>query len=347
MTFTGIFVPGLNTAELAREPCVPGRDVLHDAGTEGGRRGDEIPALLLRRHSAVAAERCRSTRRCSWPRRPMRDGALQLRPDRRFPRRALAATFRFGSRISIRACRGLRALAAIPFEALTAYRRGRARASWRSPTRRTTPCRRRSAKRLRASSRTARRSRWDLGKIPTAALRALKGRRNLKIHSGLIPEAVVDLEDAGALAPGVSVTGGVAIGSRRLYDRVGGAAYRFHPVSYTHSPRVLAEIDNFVTLNSAMEVDLFGQAYAEFGPSGFMSGRRRRVGFCARRPRGGRRAHRRARGLREPGRCQPHRRSRRRPRTGFAEPHGYGRRRHRTRRRRPSRARTTTSARAR
>jgi acyl-CoA hydrolase len=111
-----------------------------------------------------------------------------------------------------------------------------------------------------------------LGKIPTAALRALKGRRNLKIHSGLIPEAVVDLEDAGALAPGVSVTGGVAIGSRRLYDRVGGPAYRFHPVSFTHSPRVLADIVGFVTLNSAMEVDLFGQAYAEMGPSGLVSG---------------------------------------------------------------------------
>lgn len=111
-----------------------------------------------------------------------------------------------------------------------------------------------------------------LGKIPTAALRALTGRTNLKIHSGLIPEAIVDLEDCGALAPGVSVTGGVAIGSRRLYDRVSGPAYRFHPVSYTHSPRVLAEIETFVTLNSAMEVDLFGQAYAEMGPSGLISG---------------------------------------------------------------------------
>jgi acyl-CoA hydrolase len=111
-----------------------------------------------------------------------------------------------------------------------------------------------------------------LGKIPTAALRALKDRKNLKIHSGLIPEAVIDLEDAGALAPGVSVTGGVAIGSRRLYDRVGGPAYRFHPVSYTHAPRILTEIDNFVTLNSAMEVDLFGQSYAELGPSGMVSG---------------------------------------------------------------------------
>jgi acyl-CoA hydrolase len=111
-----------------------------------------------------------------------------------------------------------------------------------------------------------------LGRIPTAALRALRTRKNLKIHSGLIPEAVIDLEEAGALAPGVSVTGGVAVGSRRLYDRVGRSAYRFHPVSYTHSPRKLAEIENFVMLNSAMEVELFGQAYAEVGPSGFISG---------------------------------------------------------------------------
>jgi Acetyl-CoA hydrolase/transferase C-terminal domain len=111
-----------------------------------------------------------------------------------------------------------------------------------------------------------------LGKIPTASLRALKGRRNLKIHSGLIPEAVVDLEDAGALATGVSVTGGVAIGSARLYDRVGSDAYCFHPVSYTHAPRIVAGLEKAVSLNSALEVDLYGQAYAELGPDGLMSG---------------------------------------------------------------------------
>jgi acyl-CoA hydrolase len=111
-----------------------------------------------------------------------------------------------------------------------------------------------------------------LGKIPTAMLRALRARRNLKIHSGLIPEAVTDLEDAGALAPGVSVTGGVAIGSARLYDRVSSAAYCFHPVSYTHSAGVVAGLKKAVSLNSALEVDLYGQAYAELGPDGLMSG---------------------------------------------------------------------------
>jgi len=111
-----------------------------------------------------------------------------------------------------------------------------------------------------------------LGKIPGAALRALRGKRGLRIHSGLIPEAVCDLEDAGALADGVAVTGGVAIGSKRLYGRVSGAAYRFMPVSYTHAPGVISRLEKPVAINSAIEVDLFGQAYAELGPAGLMSG---------------------------------------------------------------------------
>jgi acyl-CoA hydrolase len=111
-----------------------------------------------------------------------------------------------------------------------------------------------------------------LGKIANAVLRALRGRHGLKIHSGLIPDAVCDLEDAGALAGGVAVTGGVAIGSRRLYQRVGRPAYRFEPVSHTHSPRVLMGLEKPVAINSALEVDLFGQAYAEMGPNGLMSG---------------------------------------------------------------------------
>jgi acyl-CoA hydrolase len=111
-----------------------------------------------------------------------------------------------------------------------------------------------------------------LGKIPGAALRALRDRHDLRIHSGLVSEAVVDLEEAGALSGGVAVTGGVAVGTQRLYDAVGGPAYRFEPVAYTHSLRILSEISNLVSINSALEVDLFGQAYAEMGPGGLMSG---------------------------------------------------------------------------
>ena len=61
-----------------------------------------------------------------------------------------------------------------------------------------------------------------LGKIPTAVLRALTRHRDIRIHSGLIGDAVLDLADAGALASGCAITGGVAIGSQELYSAVSG-----------------------------------------------------------------------------------------------------------------------------
>ncbi|MDR6834103.1 MULTISPECIES: acetyl-CoA hydrolase/transferase C-terminal domain-containing protein [unclassified Sphingopyxis] len=111
-----------------------------------------------------------------------------------------------------------------------------------------------------------------VGKIPGAILRALTGRRGLRIHSGLIVDEVVDLLEAGALAPGQPVTAGVAIGSRRLYKAIEGPEFVFRPASFTHDRAIIAGIRNFVAINSALEVDLFGQAFSECGPKGLMSG---------------------------------------------------------------------------
>ncbi|CAN5428394.1 acetyl-CoA hydrolase/transferase C-terminal domain-containing protein [soil metagenome] len=111
-----------------------------------------------------------------------------------------------------------------------------------------------------------------LGKIPGAVLRALTGRRNLRVHSGLIGDGILDLIDAGAMAKGASATVGVAIGSRRLYDAVGRAPFQFRPVSVTHNPRSIAGPDRLVTINSAIEVDLLGQGFAELTGKGLMSG---------------------------------------------------------------------------
>jgi acyl-CoA hydrolase len=55
-----------------------------------------------------------------------------------------------------------------------------------------------------------------------------------------------------------------AMGSRELYDFIddnpGVIAYS---VDYTNSPIVVASIDNFVSINACIEVDLFGQVCAE------------------------------------------------------------------------------------
>jgi acyl-CoA hydrolase len=111
-----------------------------------------------------------------------------------------------------------------------------------------------------------------LGKIPDAVMGALHGRRDLRLHTGLIGDGVMSLAGSGALAPGASAVVGVAIGSPELYRALSHPALQFRPVSVTHGADQLARIENLVTLNSALEVDLFGQAYAELTQGGLMSG---------------------------------------------------------------------------
>lgn len=111
-----------------------------------------------------------------------------------------------------------------------------------------------------------------LGKVPDAVLDALQDRRNLRLHTGLVGDGGLRLARSGAMAPGPSALVGVAIGSAALYDGVDNPHFQFRPVSVTHNLRVAGGADHFVTINSAVEIDLFGQVYSEVGPGGAMSG---------------------------------------------------------------------------
>lgn len=111
-----------------------------------------------------------------------------------------------------------------------------------------------------------------LGKIPDAILSALTSHRRLRLHTGLIGDGVLSLLRSGAMAPGPSALAGVAIGSQALYDALADDHFQFRPVTVTHDPATLGAIPDFVTINSAMEVDLFGQVFAESSSRGFQSG---------------------------------------------------------------------------
>ncbi|MGE5500452.1 MAG: acetyl-CoA hydrolase/transferase family protein [Ignavibacteriales bacterium] len=103
---------------------------------------------------------------------------------------------------------------------------------------------------------------FGLGKAGVAALAALKGRRGLKIHSGMVTDPLLAALDAGAVD---EVVTGLALGTKPLFDRCAeDVRIRFEPASYTHDIRTLAGIRRLVAVNSALEVDLFGQANAEF-----------------------------------------------------------------------------------
>jgi acyl-CoA hydrolase len=109
-----------------------------------------------------------------------------------------------------------------------------------------------------------------VGSVPEAIVTMLKGRRGLGIHSGMLTDGVVDLIESGAVTnehkgidPGVSVSGAL-FGTRRLYDFCrNNARVRLTPTSHTHDPAVLMRLRNFVSMNSALEIDITGQVNAE------------------------------------------------------------------------------------
>lgn len=109
-----------------------------------------------------------------------------------------------------------------------------------------------------------------VGGLPAAVCAALKDHRDLGLHSGVIPDAAVDLMESGAITnahkgidQGVTVTGGL-FGSRRLFDFAhDNDAIALRRGTYTHSARVLAQIDKLHTINSAVEMDLSGQVNSE------------------------------------------------------------------------------------
>lgn len=109
-----------------------------------------------------------------------------------------------------------------------------------------------------------------IGAIPTATLAALGDKNDLGFHSGMITDGVRTLIEAGTMSgkaktidQGRAVIG-ATLGTPELIEWVGvSKQITLRPVSYTHDPGVLRQIDNFVSINSALEVDLFGQVNAD------------------------------------------------------------------------------------
>jgi acyl-CoA hydrolase len=102
---------------------------------------------------------------------------------------------------------------------------------------------------------------FGLGKAGVAALAGMRGRKGLNIWSGMVTDPLIPLLDEDSV---VSVTCGVALGSPALYARAAGdQRVRFAAVSETHDIARLAAVPRLVAVNSALEVDLFGQANAE------------------------------------------------------------------------------------
>lgn len=102
-----------------------------------------------------------------------------------------------------------------------------------------------------------------IGGVPDAVLAALTPRRGLSVWSEMFSDGVLSLDRAGALDPGTRITASFAFGSAELYQWINGN----HRIAMlrtekTNDPALIARQPAMVSVNSALQVDLFAQANA-------------------------------------------------------------------------------------
>jgi len=101
-----------------------------------------------------------------------------------------------------------------------------------------------------------------VGAIPDALLGRLHEIADVKLHSGMLTDALADFLDAAPQETRV-VTGEVE-GSHAMYERAAhDRRVTFQPTTVIHDVPHLAQLPRFVSINSAIEVDLDGQVNGE------------------------------------------------------------------------------------
>jgi len=116
-----------------------------------------------------------------------------------------------------------------------------------------------------------------IGAIPDAVLLFLTEKKDLGIHSEMFSDGVVHLVELGVITNKKKTinrdkfVATFLMGSRKLYDFVdNNPAVEMAPVDYVNDPYVIGQHDTMISINSALQVDLFGQVNAEMiGPRQF------------------------------------------------------------------------------
>ena len=108
------------------------------------------------------------------------------------------------------------------------------------------------------------------GGIPDAAAHALLTKHDLGIHSEMLCNSMVDLVEAGVVTGRKKtyqtgmIVGTFAAGNQRLYDMLNNnPMVRLFRGDVNNDPLTVSRNDNFVAINSAINVDLTGQICAE------------------------------------------------------------------------------------
>jgi acyl-CoA hydrolase/RimJ/RimL family protein N-acetyltransferase len=117
------------------------------------------------------------------------------------------------------------------------------------------------------------------GVLPNAVIANLFNKKHLGVHTELLSDGLVDLIKAGVIDnsrksvdPGKTVAT-FSMGKRESYDFLDDhPSILFRTIDYTNNPLNIARQDNMVAINSALEIDLTGQATSESIGGTFYSG---------------------------------------------------------------------------
>ncbi|WBW49569.1 butyryl-CoA:acetate CoA-transferase [Peptoniphilus equinus] len=111
-----------------------------------------------------------------------------------------------------------------------------------------------------------------IGGMPNAvgSLIAESDLKDLGVHTEMLVDAFADLSNAGKITGAKKnidrfrQTYAFAAGTKKLYDFIdNNPECMAATVGYTNDARVIAQLDNFVSINNAVNVDLFGQVSSE------------------------------------------------------------------------------------
>lgn len=118
-----------------------------------------------------------------------------------------------------------------------------------------------------------------IGGIPDAVIAQLDTKRHLGIHTEMVSDGVIRALESGiitnrkkTLHPG-KVIATFVLGSDDLYRYVdNNPIFELHPCDYTNNPFIVAQNENMVAINSAIEIDITGQVCSDSIGSKIYSG---------------------------------------------------------------------------
>ena len=109
-----------------------------------------------------------------------------------------------------------------------------------------------------------------IGAIPDAVLRCLLNHKNLGVHTEMCSDGIIELIERDVINnkfkkihPNKSVSS-FALGSTKLYQYINdNPAFAFLDIDYVNDPHVIRRNDKMISINSAIEIDITGQACAD------------------------------------------------------------------------------------